>query len=314
MNRFASCKNLKDLYVAFEEGVLEYNVLTNEELDRLASVFEANLPEKVDMPDRPLTEAGYTLIWNVTVDIVENEYKKEEKEMKKEIATTKEEEVTAGEKAKAFAEASKERLSEGFKFVVEHVDVAKEEVKKMADMNEKQLETYLKEQGKSVLDRIIEAVEKFSNKSKEDAKQFPRFESAFKYTSDTADNVVTLIKRVLDEDNLSGWGKFKAIVKELVKWLLRLLLKVGAIVLKIAFTLTVGAIKIGAIALTTIGKTASVVNKEVVKPSVKAGKKAWTDHKAKKAIFDEIEDELFDEFEDEEKDVIDIEAVIADEE
>ena len=70
-NRFLGVKTLGDLYMVFSNEDIEYNHLSAVELDRLADVFEANIPAKVDMPDRPLTEAGYTLIWNVTVDTVE---------------------------------------------------------------------------------------------------------------------------------------------------------------------------------------------------------------------------------------------------
>lgn len=209
------------------------------------------------------------------------------------------EEVTMGEKAKAFAEGAKEKLTDGFKFVTENVDVAAEEVKKMANMSDKELEEHLKTNGKVVLDRIVDAVKKYSGEMKDNAEFFPNL----KNRADKADNIVELIKEVLDEEELNGWGKFKAIVKELIKWLLRLLLKVGAIVLKIALTLTVGAIKISATALVTAGKAIGVVNKEIVKPTVKAGKTAWNNHKerkaAKEAETNDIEKELFDNYEEE---------------
>ena len=215
------------------------------------------------------------------------------------VAVT-EEELTMGEKARAFAEGAKEKLTDGFKFVTENVDVAAEEVKKMANMSDRELEEYLKTNSKSVLDRIVDAVKKYSGKMKDNAEFFPNL----KNRADKADNIIELIKEVLDEEELSGWGKFKGIVKELVKWLVRLLLKVGAIVLKIAFTLVVGTVKIGATALVTAGKTLGVVNREVIKPTVKAGKTAWANHKARKAEadfeddfdddFDEVEEMLFE--------------------
>lgn len=209
------------------------------------------------------------------------------------------EEVTMGEKAKAFAEGAKEKLTDGFKFVTENVDVAADEVKKMANMSDKQLEEHLKTNGKAILDKIVDAVKGFANTSRENERRFSGF--GFKQDADKADSIIELIKAVLDEEELSGWGKFKAIVKELVKWLLRLLLKVGAIVLKIALTLVVGAIKIGATTLVTAGRAIGVVNKEVVKPTVKAGKTVWNNHKERKATkeaeMNNIEEELFENFE-----------------
>ena len=72
-NRFTNCKNLRDLYNVFDESLVDFNVLSKEEKERLVVIFEANIPEHMDMPDVPLTEAGYTYIWNVVVDIVEME-------------------------------------------------------------------------------------------------------------------------------------------------------------------------------------------------------------------------------------------------
>lgn len=72
INRFSSCKTLSDLYTVFNNtDAFDYNSLSQEELDRVAIVFEANIPDKADMPDRPLTKAGYELIWNITIDTVE---------------------------------------------------------------------------------------------------------------------------------------------------------------------------------------------------------------------------------------------------
>ena len=109
------------------------------------------------------------------------------------VAVT-EEELTMGEKAKAFAEGAKEKLTDGFKFVTENVDVAAEEVKKMANMSDRELEEYLKTNSKSVLDRIVDAVKKYSGKMKDNAEFFPNL----KNTADKADNIIELIKEVLD--------------------------------------------------------------------------------------------------------------------
>ena len=215
-----------------------------------------------------------------------------------EVAAT--EEMTAGEKARQFAENAKEKLTDGFKFVTENIEVAADEVKKMADMKDSELEEYLKKSGKSVLDKIVDAVKKYSGKMKDNADIFP----SFKERAEKSDDIIKLIKEVLDEEELNGWGKFKAIVKELIKWLLKLLLKVGAIVLKIAIVVAVGAIKIGATTLVTAGKAIGILNREVVKPAVKEGKKAWANHKinktarAKAEAIKETEEDLEDDFDD----------------
>lgn len=271
------------------------------------------------MDERTFYEVKRTLndVYSKTSKIVEannnNEEESEEITMSKSVNTNNvtinnnnnmeddtmrninEEELTMGEKAKAFAESAKDKLTDGFKFVTENVDVAADEVKKMANMSDRELEEYLKRNSKSVLDRIVDAVRNFADKSREDGKKFSFFSDVANENADKADNIIELIKEVLDEEELSGWGKFKAIVKELVKWLVRLLLKVGAIVLKIAFTLVVGTVKIGATALVTAGRTLGVVNREVIKPTVKAGKTAWANHKARKAEAD-FEDDFDDDF------------------
>jgi hypothetical protein len=75
MNRFEHCKSLKDLYDVFatEEGIQDFENLLDNELERIAIVFEANIPTNMDMPDVPLTKAGYNYIWDVVVDFVEME-------------------------------------------------------------------------------------------------------------------------------------------------------------------------------------------------------------------------------------------------
>lgn len=121
-------------------------------------------------------------------------------------------------KAKAFAEASEEKLADGFKYVIENVEVAKKEVEKMANMKDSELEEYLKTNSKSVLDKIIGAVKKYSGKMKANADLFP----SFLKDAEKADNIVEFIKEVLDEEELSGWGKYPEIVETLRIWLLKI--------------------------------------------------------------------------------------------
>ena len=75
MNRFANCKSLFDLYNVFSnvDGIEDYNALTVEERLTVLNVFSSAKPEGVCAPDSPLSEAGYTLIWNSVVDAVETD-------------------------------------------------------------------------------------------------------------------------------------------------------------------------------------------------------------------------------------------------
>lgn len=276
-----------------EENFYIVKEMLNDMYSKMQNIIENKESEEIDMSKSAKTNNNATVNNN-------NEGVIDMKNVNNEVTVTVEE-VTMGEKAKALAEGVKGKVEEGLKFAVENVDVAANEVKKMANMNDKELEEHLKTNGKAVLDKIVNAVKGFANKSREDGKKFSFFSDVANENADKADNIVELIKEVLDEDGLNGWGKFKAIVKELIKWLLRLLLKVGAIVLKIALTITVGVIKIGATGLVTAGKAIGIVNKEVVKPTIKAGKTAWNNHKerkaAKEAEANTIERELFNNYE-----------------
>lgn len=280
-----------------ERTFYEVKRTLNDVYSKTSKIVEANNNDEEESEEITMSKSVNTN--NATINNNNNMEDDIMRNINEEVAIT-EEELTMGEKAKAFAEGAKEKLTDGFKFVTENVDVAADEVKKMANMSDRELEEYLKRNSKSVLDRIVNAVRNFADKSREDGKKFSFFSDVANENADKADNIITLIKEVLDEEELSGWGKFKAIVKELVKWLVRLLLKVGAIVLKIAFTLVVGTVKIGATALVTAGRTLGVVNREVIKPTVKAGKTAWANHKARKAEadfeddFDEVEEMLFE--------------------
>lgn len=122
------------------------------------------------------------------------------------------------EKAKSFAEGAKGKLSDGFKFVIENVDVATNEAKNMACMKDDELEEYLKKNGKSVLYKIMDAVKEYSGKMKDNADIFPSFNAR----AEKADNIVVLIKQVLDEEELNGWGKYPEITETLRIWILKI--------------------------------------------------------------------------------------------
>lgn len=70
MNRFANCKTLEDLYSRFNDDTREYSKVSVDELEAIAEVFRAHVEER-EMPDTPLTDKGYTYIWNYVVSTVE---------------------------------------------------------------------------------------------------------------------------------------------------------------------------------------------------------------------------------------------------
>lgn len=219
-----------------------------------------------------------------------------------EVASSKE--FIFGEKARRFAEASKEKLEEGVKFATENIDTVKEEVKQMANMPPELLEDHLKSSGKKHLRKIMKGIEEFISEKRKSANELSYFAKTDSQDAERAENLLVLIKDIMDDENKSGWGKFVSIVKELAKWVVKVFLTIGAVVLKIAFTGAVGVIKIGAATLVSAGAVGNALYKEVFKPAFKAGKKVWNKAKEKAAnIKDALQDDDFDEdefFEDEE--------------
>lgn len=214
-----------------------------------------------------------------------------------EMAASKE--IAFGEKARKFAEASKEKLEKGFEFAVENIDTVKEEVTSMANMPPELLENYLKGKAKKGVKKIADSLKGFASKERENAKKNPAFAEESIENAEKAESLLVLIKQIMDDENKSGWGKFVSIITELAKWILNVLLKVGAVILKIGCTVVVGAIKIGAATLVSAGAVASAAYKYAFKPVFKGGKKVVKKVKDKAAnIKAAMEEDDFDDFED----------------
>ena len=209
-------------------------------------------------------------------------------------------EEAMAEKAKAFAEASKEKLANGFKAAVENIGSVGEKAKEISQiasgMGEEEFEDYLKVNGKAFIEHIVNKI----NKYKDDVDGLPlnKFTANMKKDNKTFVDLINDIKETLGDTEETGWAKFKDIVKMIAGWIVKLFLKVASIVLKIAFVTLAGAIKVGFTILGTGIRAAGVLNKEVVKPTVKAAKTGLTNHKERKAkkqaAMDKIEEELLD--------------------
>lgn len=276
----------------------EFVTLTTEELTELNTLLVADGIE-IAVTD----EETFAIVKDFyEVETVELENEEEEEMVDTTAATREEVEVTLTDKAKEFAEASKERLEKGFEFAVNNVKELKTIAEDVSNKTSEELEVYLKDNAKSLLDKIIGAIKKRSESFKAGAEVFPDLMEE----SEKCDNIIELIREVLDDDSKKGWGKFTEIVKAIAVWLVKLFFKVAAIVLKLAFTVIVGAIKIGCTVVTTTVNVAKVANKEIVKPSVKTGKSIWAKASAKiaerKALKDMLfEDDFEDDFEEEEE-------------
>lgn len=275
-----------------EESFYIVKEILNDMYSKMQSIIENKESEEITMSKTNTNN-------NATVNNTNNEEMIDMKNVNEEMAAT--EEKTIGAKAKAFAEGAKDKVVDATKKVASTLSCIEEEVVKINGMNNATAEVYITENAVKILNKFKEDAVKLLNNIGIIIEENPELEGSLRKKEKTLSEFVKVVKDTLDEEKLNGWGKFKAIVKEVAKFVLGLILKAAAVVLKIAFTLVVGAIKIGATTLVTAGKVVGVVNSEVVKPSVKAGKTAWANYKEKKAIkddfdgdFDEIEEELFE--------------------
>lgn len=306
----------EDAKMMMDELVAQYPVVKPAMADIYIATCDGAEVEDIEIGDTAIliegSVAGVPASWTVEIatgniiDTYNAERDMEDEEMIDTTAATREEvEVTLGDKAREFAEASKEKLENGFKFVVENIGEAKEIVEDMADMSSEELEDYLKDNAKGIFDKLMEKIKSYRNDMKEGEELFPNLKTRYM----KCDNIIDTIREVLDDDTKKGWGKFKEIVKSLIVWIVKLFVKVAAIVLKLAFTVIVGAIKIGCTTVTTAVKVAKVANAEIIKPAVKTGKGMWNVYKErrdeKKARMEAAREELWeDDFDDFEEEVI----------
>ena len=296
LNRFEKTKTLSDLYNVFatEEGVQEYINLSDEELERVAIVFEANLPERVDMPDVPLSKAGYNYIWNVVVEEVEtiNNDNEEKNSEENEMGNTNNNATTAQDILGAARNFGKDAMNAGVTF---SKDMAKE-AKTIAAMSQEQAEMHIRNKFSANGKKFIEwACDKLNIELKE-------AEFADDVMGDGTPSEVTThlqkavadLEAILSDGDKKGWEKVKGVLKAVFGIIFGLFIEVAKVVLKLAFTLAVGAIKIGACTVTTLLSCAGIIKDDVVKPVYGAAKKAHTERKARKAAQSVGVDEILD--------------------
>lgn len=127
------------------------------------------------------------------------------------------------QKARKNAEIYQKEILQAFNFLIENVDSVKEEAVKLAYMKDADFENYIKANNKSVLDRVVEAIQSFAYKSKENIEKFSFFADVAKENAEKSDNAIRIVRKIIDEDNLNGWGQDEEIVEVLRIWLLELL-------------------------------------------------------------------------------------------
>lgn len=292
---------------------IEYNKDKRIEFYRICKIADVDAPEYAsDMDEEFFNYAKETLLF-MGDGVIEGILEEEEIEAQRvrdletinnnnEVAAT---EVAEGdnmktsnnnkvsENAKAFAEAAQEKVESAAKYTINAVSSVKDIVKDVASKNTDDLEDYLKDNAQSLWETIKDKITERRDRLNEMKEDFPEVGEKAK----KLDNILNTFSEILDDDELNGWGKFKEIVKELIKWIVRIFFKVGAILLKIAVTILVGTIKIGAVAIDTTFGVAGILHKDVVKPTVKSAKSAYNNHKERKAEKKAMEVD-FDEYDD----------------
>jgi hypothetical protein len=263
----------KEALLFMADGVIE-GILEEEEMELQKKAIEAALTE---------TETSNNN------NFVATEVAEGEDNMK--TTTTNSNKVS--ENAKAFAEAAQEKVESAAKYAINTVSSVKDVVKDVASMKTDDLEDYLKDNAQTLWETIKEKISNHKDKLNRMKDIIPEAEEEAR----RFDNILNTFSEILDDEELNGWGKFKEIVKELVKWIVRIFLKVGAILLKIAVTIVVGTVKIGAVAIDTTFGVAGIVGRDVVKPTFNSAKTAYNNHKVRKAEKKAMEED-FDDYDD----------------
>jgi hypothetical protein len=98
----------------------------------------------------------------------------------------------------------------------------------------------------------------------------------------------------MDDDETKGWGKFKAIVKALAMWIIHIILKAIAVLLKIAIAAVVFTVKTGAILIDSLFSFCGVTTNGV-KNAVKYSKARKEDKKLSNDFVDEDDEDAVNE-------------------
>lgn len=182
-------------------------------------------------------------------------------------------------------------------------DIGKE-AKVISAMSQTEAENHIRRKFQYAADRFIDWV------TDKLGIELERSETADEILGEESEDTNRLRKALADfnkvrkEGEKKGWKKFKDILKAVFGIIFAVFIEAAKVVLKLAFALAVGGIKIGACMITTLMSCAGIVGDDIVKPGVKAGKKAYTEFKGKRAskkgvsVDDILDDDFDDDFED----------------
>ena len=208
------------------------------------------------------------------------------------------EEKTVAEKAGEFVNDAKDKVVEGAKKFAEDLTTIKDEAIKINKMNNADAETYIKDKGVEILNKIKSEGNKFLGKLNilSEKTPNPKAKEKLKDKAISLAKFIEIIDSTLDEENINGWGKFVEILKAVAKLILGLIIKGAAIALKLGIALVVGGIKVGATGIVLAIELFKIVKNDVVKPihsSVSDARKVHKEYKEAKEF-----EEDFDEFDD----------------
>lgn len=210
-----------------------------------------------------------------------------EREERNMVTTTQKDkriEAAAEAKAKSIVGVVKDNLKGASEAALGLCENVAKEARIIAAMSQQEAENYIRRKFGMKADKFIEWI---SNELHIELKGRQKGASIFAPVGATASNESTSrleraiadFNKVRTEGEHKGWKKAKEILKAVFGIVFAVFIEAAKVVLKLVFSLAVGVIRLGAVAITTLVSCASTVNNDVVKPVAKAN----TERKGRKA-------------------------------
>lgn len=185
--------------------------------------------------------------------------------------------------AKNIVGAVKDGLKSASEVALGLCDDVAYEAKVISAMSQTEAENYVSKKFHCAADKFIDWITGKLNIELE------RSETADEILGEDSEDTSRLKKAIADFKTVKnagekkGWKKFKDLLKAVFGIVFAVFIEVAKVVLKLAFALAVGGIKIGACMITTLMSCVGIVKDDVIKPGMKVAKKVHTEHKGKKA-------------------------------
>jgi hypothetical protein len=244
-----------------------------------------------------LSDSDYKIVQNImrTLETNNKENKSEENEMRDERI-----ENGAANKAKEIVGTVKDGLKGASEAALGLCDDVAYEAKVISAMSQTEAENHIRRKFHCAADKFIDWItEKLGI-------EYERSQVADEILGEESEDTGRLKKALADFNKVknagekSGWKKFKDILKAVFGIVFAVFIEVAKVVLKLAFTILVGTIKIGASAITTLMSCAGIIGDDIVKPGTKTVKKAYRDFKGNRAskkgvsVDDVLDDDCFE--------------------